>query len=301
MPREHIVVIRTPTGDVVKKILALNTGDVDEQIRRLIDAQQLPEGSYQQSSRVVPTAQTSGSTASFDSDWNSLAGVVQAFGGDLTDMSPDFLKSLPVFNPAGFEGLGGGEEAVAENLEAAVPASIFRNWLRERQGIGSTQMPMAAGSGYAQGLGQQAGLLGSIAQAYGSALPGTDPIPDATAGFRGFLGSVGEGMTEGGLGMGQAFGNTAHQMLSAIGAMGMAPEAGLGEYASPGSAGADQAREVNALASAALRNRMGVLGQARFGDRIVDEASQRFWDQYAQSGIQPGSYANWMLQKTGGV
>ena len=297
MPIEHIVVIQTPQGPVVKKILALNTSDINEQIDRLIDAQQLPEGSYLQSGQAVPTPQTSGSTAGFDSDWNRLAGVVQGFG--LADATSDMLKSLPIFNPAGFQGVGGGEGAVRENLEAAVPASIFRNWLRERQGIGSTQMPMAAGSGYAQSLGEQAGLLGSIAQAYGSALG--DTIPDATAGFRGFLGSVGEGMTEGGLGMGQAFGNTAHQMLSAIGAMGMAPEAGLGEYASPGSAGADQAREVNALASAALRNRMGVLGQARFVVRIVYEAAQRFWDQYAQSGIQPGSYANWMLQKTGGV
>ena len=298
MPIEHIVVIQTPAGPVVKKILALNTGDVNEQIDRLIDAQLLPEGSYLQSASAVPTPQTSGSTAGFDSDWNRVAGVVQGFG--LADATSDMLKSLPILNPAGFENLGGGPGAVAENLEAAVPASIFRNWLRERQGIGSTQMPMAAGSGYAQSLGEQAGLLGSIAQAYGSAIG--DTIPDATAGFRGFLGSVGEAMDEGdGMGMGQAFGKTAHQFLSGIGAMGMAPEAGLGQYASPGSAGADQAREVNALAGAALRNRMGVLGQARFGGRIVDEAAQRFWDQYAQSGIQPGSYANWMLQKTGGA
>ena len=299
MPIEHIVVIQTPAGPVVKKILALNTGDVNEQIDRLIDAQLLPEGSYLQSASAVPTPQTSGSTAGFDSDWNRVAGVVQGFG--LADATSDMLKSLPIFNPAGFQGVGGGEGAVQENLEAAVPASIFRNWLRERQGIGSTQMPMAAGSGYAQGLGEKAGLLGSIAQAYGSALPDSEAIPDATAGFRGFLGSVGDVMTEGGLGMGQAFGNVAQEMLSGIGGMGMAPLAGLGEYASPGSAGADQAREVNALADAALRNRMGVLGQARFGGRIVDEAAQRFWDQYAQSGIQPGSYANWMLQKTGGV
>ena len=298
MPIEHIVVIQTPAGPVVKKILALNTADVDEQIDRLIDAQLLPEGSYQQSASAVPTPTTTGSTVTMDSDWNRVAGVVQGFG--LANATSDMLKSLPIFNPAGFLGVGGGEGAVQENLEAAVPASIFRNWLRERQGLGSTQMPMAAGSGYAQSLGEQAGLLGSIAQAYGSALPGSDPIPDATAGFRGFLGSVGEGMDEAGTGMGQAFGNVAQEMLSGIGGMGMAPLAGLGQYASPGSAGADQAREVNALASAALRNRMGVLGQARFGGRIVDEAAQRFWDQYAQSGIQPGSYANWMLQKTGG-
>ena len=92
---------------------------------------------------------------------------------------------------------------------------------------------------------------------------------------------------------------SAPSWVNTVGGLNMDLPPGASTWASPGSPESQGAQQVDALTQAALRSRMGAMGAQMFGGNIVDESSRQFWDQYAQTGVQPESYARWMLRKSG--
>jgi len=322
---EFIVLIRTPNGDRLERVQALNQGeDLANQINAMIVNGQLPSGSFSLGSQRIESAATgwgSGDPGFGESEmWEEISEniqkLMQSHGSQgrtdadgngiplyINEAQPGLLASKSAINPTG--AAGGIMPPTQENLDVAAPQAIYRNWLRERQGITSPGAPFAAGTGYTQGLAKVAPLLGAASQAFfGGNLGGDMPTGEETLpanpseGFKSFLDLVGAQMGVAGRGIGGAFGDVAQGMLNTIGGLNMDLPAGARTWASPGSPESQGAQQVDALTHAALRSRMGALGSHWFGGNIVDEASRQFWDQYAQSGVQPGSYARWMLQKS---
>ena len=329
---EFIILIRTPDGDRLERVQALNQGeDLANQVNAMIANGQLPEGSYSLGSQKIESAATgwgggrdsTGALVGSESQmWEEISQSIQklmqdygsggredAAGNDIglhmNSAQSGLLASKSTMNPTG--AAGGIAPPTQENLDVAAPQAVYRNWLRERQGITSPGAPFAAGTGYTQGLAGLAPLLGAASQAFFGGNLGGDiptgeevPITDPSEGFKAFLDRVGAQMgVDTGRGVGGAFGDVAQSMLNTVGGLNMDLPPGARTWASPGSPESQGAQQVDALTQAALRSRMGAMGAQMFGGNIVDESSRQFWDQYAQTGVQPESYARWMLRKSG--
>ena len=326
---EFIILIRTPNGDRLERVQALNQGeDLANQVNAMIASGQLPEGSYGLGSQKIESAATgwgggrdaTGAIVGSESEmWENISQNIQklmqdngsggrvdtdgnSIGLSMNSAQSGLLASKLALNPTGAS--GGITPPTQENLDVAAPQAIFRNWLRERQGITSPGAPFAAGTGYTQGLAGIAPLLGAASQAFfGGELgegEGEWTLNNPAEGFKSFLNRVGATMgVDTGRGVGGAFGDVAQGMLNTIGGLNMDLPPGVRTWASPGSPESQGAQQVDALTQAALRSRMGAMGAQMFGGNIVDESSRQFWDQYAQTGVQPESYARWMLRKSG--